>query len=115
MKYNNNSYYKNTRGYLHSRTNGYLHRVIWKEHHGEITDGLQIDHINENKLDNRIENLQLITAKQNSQRNRFGTVYLRSRYKARPYQARRYLNDEVFEERFGTKGGAIMFNNTCLL
>ena len=93
----------------------YEHRIIWREHHGEIPDGMQIDHINENGLDNRIENLQLVTHKQNSQRNRRGTVYFVARYKSRPYQARRYLNDKVFEDKFGTKGGAVMFNNTCLL
>lgn len=36
------------------------HRVIWIYHHGEIDGGMQIDHINQVKHDNRIENLRLV-------------------------------------------------------
>lgn len=46
--------------------NNYLaHRVIWEMHHGEITEGMHIDHINHERSDNRIENLRLVTNKQN--------------------------------------------------
>lgn len=37
-----------------------LHREVWKHYNGDIPKGMHIHHINENKLDNRIENLELI-------------------------------------------------------
>ena len=36
------------------------HRLIWEKYFGEIPEGYDIHHINGNKLDNRIENLELI-------------------------------------------------------
>ena len=41
------------------------HRIVWVLHHGEIPAGLEIDHINRNRSDNRIENLRLATPRQN--------------------------------------------------
>lgn len=41
------------------------HRLVWWWHHGPIPDGLQINHKNLNKSDNRIENLELATASEN--------------------------------------------------
>lgn len=41
------------------------HRYIWEKLKGPIPDGMQIDHINCVKEDNRIENLRLVTNQQN--------------------------------------------------
>lgn len=46
------------------------HRVIWRKHHGEIEKGMMIHHINGNKKDNRIENLELLTRIQHGKAHR---------------------------------------------
>ena len=54
----------------------YEHRLVWEQHNGEIPKGYQIHHINGDKLDNRIENLEMISnsehQKQHSKNNNFG-------------------------------------------
>ena len=58
----------NIKGYVHARCDGkkvLAHRLIWVWHNGPIPEGLQIDHINGVRNDNRIENLQLLTPRQN--------------------------------------------------
>ena len=42
------------------------HRVVWMYVHGSFPDG-DLDHINRNKKDNRIENLRVVTKSQNRQ------------------------------------------------
>lgn len=41
------------------------HRALWYLAYGEIPENYQINHINENKTDNRLCNLELVTPKQN--------------------------------------------------
>ena len=41
------------------------HRFIWEAVHGPIPDGLFINHINGNKRDNRLANLELVTHAEN--------------------------------------------------
>jgi len=43
------------------------HRLVWIYYNGEIPIGLDIDHINRVKTDNRIQNLRLATNAQNTQ------------------------------------------------
>lgn len=43
-----------------------VHRIVWVMVNGDIPNGLEIDHINRDKYDNRIENLRLVTRSQNS-------------------------------------------------
>lgn len=41
------------------------HRLIWVVAHGAIPAGMEINHRNGQKLDNRLENLELVTREQN--------------------------------------------------
>jgi hypothetical protein len=67
-------------GYIIGRINYkfyYLHQLIYIYHHGSIPDEYVIDHIDHNKRNNRIENLQAIKNSENSTKKRF----VRSGYK----------------------------------
>lgn len=60
-------------GYLHfSHSNGTgkpgqrtVHSYVWEFFNGPVPEGMVIDHINGNRLNNSIHNLQVITLKQN--------------------------------------------------
>lgn len=57
----------NSKGYLRTSVKGVqllVHRLIWIWHHGSIPEGVEVDHVNRDKADNRIENLQLLPLKQ---------------------------------------------------
>ncbi len=43
-----------------------LHKWLWYHIHGEIPKDRCMDHINRNRLDNRLENLRVVTYSQNS-------------------------------------------------
>jgi len=45
----------------------FAHRLAYLMYHGELPTGMQIDHINGNRDDNRKCNLRLVTQKQNSE------------------------------------------------
>ncbi|MBL9070421.1 MAG: HNH endonuclease [Sphingopyxis sp.] len=63
-------------GYLHGDMMGKrykAHRVAWALHHGEWPS-LQIDHINGDPADNRIENLRSVTAQINMQNQRLSSA-----------------------------------------
>ena len=51
-------------GYKTIKKSGYTkleHRAVWEEYHGKIPKDHFIHHINGNKLDNRIENLECLS------------------------------------------------------
>jgi hypothetical protein len=50
-------------GYIRVKVSGkdyYAHRLVWLYHHGYLPEN-PIDHINRNKMDNRIENLREVS------------------------------------------------------
>lgn len=56
-----------TSGKVHCKL---LHRAIYENLIGEIPSGMTVDHINNDRKDNRIENLQLLTRGQNSSKDK---------------------------------------------
>lgn len=57
-------------GYYQVRVSGRLtlvHRVIWEMTNGGIPNGMFVDHVDQNKLNNKIRNLRLVTKAGNNQ------------------------------------------------
>ena len=101
-----------------------VHRIIWNIHYGKIPKGMIIDHINNDSLDNRIENLQCITQSENIKRNKKTDTQIQAfekycrqpvksgvkglytdgskQYIRLPSGKRKYLTDDNKEELMGT-------------
>lgn len=50
---------------LAGSTQKLVHRLVWETFKGEIPEGLEIDHIDNNRKNNRLDNLQLVTRAKN--------------------------------------------------
>ena len=68
----------NNTGYLSTKVRGsgnrkqtgvFIHRFIYECYNGLIPDGMVIDHVNDDKQDNRLHNLQLVTQQQNCKKS----------------------------------------------
>lgn len=52
--------------YGNNRFQAPAHRIVWQYHKGDIPDGLQINHIDGNKQNNHISNLETVTPLENT-------------------------------------------------
>lgn len=75
--------HENGRGYLfvaltkNCKSKKYLvHRLVYEAFEGKIPVDMTVDHIDGNKLNNSIENLQLLTQADNARKSRQKQVYL---------------------------------------
>lgn len=44
-------------------------KYLWEENYGKVPEGYEVDHINNDKTDDRLENLQLLTREENMRKN----------------------------------------------
>jgi hypothetical protein len=64
-------------GYYSNKNYGLLHRYIYTQHFGEIPKGMIIHHIDEDKTNNDINNLQMMTRSEHSSLHILGkNIYL---------------------------------------
>lgn len=69
-KLTRNGYYMTTAKYLGKTYYFMEHRVVWVWHNGAIPKGLVINHKDYNKANNAIENLEVLTQKENTEYSR---------------------------------------------
>lgn len=84
-------------GYLHfSKSAGYgnpqqtlVHRFVWEYFNGHIPGNMCIDHIDGDRHNNKLENLQLMTSKENTRKD--GNIL--SKDKAEEIRRRRFAGE----------------------
>ena len=60
QQFNGKIYYRYTGEKYFSKGTKFLHRAVWEFHHGEIPDGFHVHHIDEDRSNNNIDNLECI-------------------------------------------------------
>ena len=110
------------RGYIQVRVNYKkkysLHRLVYKFHNDDwdihdVSHDNDIDHINENKLDNTIENLHVVTRKENNENKTYyggdlvKGVNFRKDGRKKPWQAYWNIDGKLKTKCFATEKEAL--------
>lgn len=61
IEHNGIAYYRRAKGYYLSQQHKALHRIMWEEHHGPIPKGFIVRHLDGNRDNNDISNLDLVS------------------------------------------------------
>jgi hypothetical protein len=92
-----------TNGYWRVQIKGksyQLGRVIWAWHGNELNPKIEIDHINGDKLDNRIENLRATTRQQNEwNKDHLGVRFEAGKWRARYKHQNKYRHIGMFDTK----------------
>ena len=78
------------------------HRIIWMWHYGEIPENMEVDHIDRDPSNNKIENLRILDRSRNCLNNSANNVSFRSGEKSKPYQGRFRKNYKEYTKYFET-------------
>lgn len=91
-----------------SKKQYYVHRIIWAMHNDRWPEN-QIDHIDRNKINNKIENLRDITSKENN-RNTNSFEFAKGYYKdGNKYRAYVMTNEKrIYSKRVNTEEEAVV-------
>ena len=79
-------------GYVVASTLGFMHRLIWETFKGKIPEGYEIDHINTIRNDNRLENLRLVSHKENCN-NPLSIHHYKQSNKGKGINKKQYIGD----------------------
>jgi hypothetical protein len=74
--FNGHRYYRNPRtgGFVNTRRHEQLHRAVWAAAHGPIPEGFVVHHINHDRSDNRLVNLQAMPAGEHASHHHRGAT-----------------------------------------
>jgi len=106
-------------GYALLSINGnkvYAHRLVWETFNGAIPDGMEIDHINSVRDDNRISNLRCVTHSENmlnplikehqsKPRTKFGKLFLETYNMTNKEAPTLYNTEYAYYKRHGVLKG----------
>jgi len=105
---------KGAEGYarvMYKRSTYLIHRIVWVWHGNSLNENLEIDHINRNRSDNRIENLRQVSKAKNLENQKGNMVCycpsIKSKKKWKAYTKQTSTNRQVHLGYYETKEDAL--------